>query len=56
MTEQEQLQKLLYASSDGMVTAAQVTAAGLHRSVLQKLSTDGAVYRVGRGLYLRSDV
>ena len=36
------------------ITAAQVTEAGLHRSVLQEFVKSGERYRFGRGLYVRS--
>ena len=42
-------------SPDETITAERVTAAGLHRSVLQELVESGEIYRFGRGLYVRSD-
>lgn len=54
MNDKEKIQKLLEASSDGTITAEQVTSAGLHRSILQKLVEKGELYRFGRGLYVRS--
>lgn len=51
MTDNEKIKELLEASSDGVITAEQVTAAGLHRSVLQVLVEKGEIYRFGRGLY-----
>ncbi len=51
----EKIEELLEASEDGTVTAAQVTEAGLHRSILQELVRDGEMYRFARGLYVRSD-
>lgn len=54
MTEKEKLYKLLNASKDGMITTAQVTDAGLHRSVLQEFVKSGEIYRVGRGIYMRN--
>ena len=45
----------LLKSSDGTVTAAQVTAAGMHRCILQELVKSGSIYRYGRGLYVCSD-
>ena len=51
MTDNEKIKELLEASSDGVITAEQVTAAGLHRSVLQALVEKGEIYRFGRGLY-----
>ncbi|HIR98686.1 MAG TPA: type IV toxin-antitoxin system AbiEi family antitoxin domain-containing protein, partial [Candidatus Merdisoma faecalis] len=56
MINNEKIKALLRSSPDGTITAEQVTAAGLHRSVLQELVRDGAIYRFGRGLYNRSDV
>lgn len=55
MTDKERVIELLESSPDGTITAKQVTAAGLHRSVLQKLVYDGELYRFGRGLYIRCD-
>lgn len=51
----ETINELLNASVDGTITTAQVTEAGLHRSVLQKLVDSGELYRYGRGLYVKSD-
>ncbi len=55
MKGEEKVKELLEASPDGTITAAQVTEAGLHRSVLQEFVKSGDVYRFGRGLYVRSD-
>ena len=52
MNDKKKIEELLLASSNGTITAAQVTAAGLHRSVLQELVKNGIVYRFGRGLYV----
>lgn len=49
-----EINELLQASTDGTITTAQVTKAGLHRSVLQKLVDCGELYRYGRGLYVKS--
>jgi len=46
---------LLESSTDGTITAKQVTQAGIHRSVLQKLVDQGKVFRYGRGLYVKCD-
>ena len=54
MTKKEKIKELLEASPDGTITAEQVTAIGLHRSILQELVEDGELYRFGRGLYVRS--
>ena len=55
MADKEKIKELLEASPDGTITAEQVTAAGLHRSILQELVENGELYRVGRGLYVRSN-
>ena len=55
MTDKDTIKDLLEASTDGTITAEQVTAAGLHRSVLQELVDNGELYRYGRGLYVRSN-
>lgn len=54
MTEKSTIKELLNMSADGIVTAKQLTAVGLHRSVLQKLVDNGKLYRYGRGLYVRN--
>ena len=54
MNTKEKIKELLEASEDGTITAAQVTEAGLHRSILQELVKSGEMYRFGRGLYVRS--
>ena len=56
MDVKETIEDLREASEDGTITAAQVTEAGLHRSVLQKFVKSGEIYRFGRGLYVWSDV
>lgn len=55
MTDKKTIKELLKTSMDGTITAEQVTAAGLHRSVLQELVDNGELYRFGRGLYVRSN-
>ena len=54
MNAKEKIEELLEASEDGTISAAQVTEAGLHRSVLQEFVKSGEMYRFGRGLYVRS--
>ena len=49
MNVKEKIEELREASEDGTITAAQVTEAGLHRSVLQKFVKSGEIYRFGRG-------
>lgn len=55
MANREKIEALLKSSLNGTITTEQVTAAGLHRSVLQKCVDNGEIYRLGRGLYMRSD-
>lgn len=55
MGSMEKIEELLEMSADGTITAAQVTQAGLHRSVLQKLVESGELFRYGRGLYVKSN-
>ena len=52
MDNRQRVEKMITAATAGTVTAAQVTKAGMHRSVLQELVKDGELYRVGRGLYV----
>lgn len=56
MTNKEKIKKILETSQDGIITAEQVTAAGLHRNILKKLVESGDIYRFGRGLYMCSNV
>lgn len=56
MTKEETIKELLESSPDGIITTQQVTAAGLHRSILRELVESGEIYRFGRGLYMRSNV
>lgn len=52
MADREKIKELLETSQNGIITAEQVTAAGLHRSILQELVKSGELYRFGRGLYV----
>ena len=54
MNAKEEIEEQLEASEDGTITAAQVTEAALHRSVLQEFVKSGEMYRFGRDLYVRS--
>lgn len=55
MNSKKKVEELLEASKDGTITAAQVTKAGFHRSILQELVNNGEIVRVSRGLYIQSD-
>ena len=55
MDAKEKMQALLETSKAGTVTAAQVSAAGLHRSILQELVESGELYRFSRGLYVQNN-
>lgn len=55
MNTRKRVENLLAASMDGTITAAQVSEAGLHRSILQELVGSGELYRFGRGLYVQSN-
>ena len=54
MTNKEKMKELLETSPNGTITTAQVTAAGLHRGILQNFVQNGEIYRYGRGLYVQS--
>ena len=54
MDANKKIEKMLKTSKDGTITAAQVTKAGLHRSILQEYVKRGEIYRFGRGLYVQS--
>ncbi|MBR5950533.1 MAG: type IV toxin-antitoxin system AbiEi family antitoxin domain-containing protein [Actinomycetaceae bacterium] len=55
MIAEKRLEALLEASTNGTITTAQVTKAGIHRSVLQQLVNSGELYRYGRGIYVKKD-
>lgn len=55
MKYKEQVERLIEETENGILTAAQVTEAGIHRSVLQEMVKSGDIYRYGRGLYVKSD-
>jgi predicted transcriptional regulator of viral defense system len=56
MRNNEKIKELMEVSQYGTITAEQVTAAGLHRSILQELVENGELYRFSRGLYVRTNV
>lgn len=55
MTDMEKIKAIMEASTDGTITAKQITEAGLHRSILQKLVESGDISRFSRGLYICND-
>ncbi len=55
MTDKEKIKDLLDMSESGSITTRQVTAAGIHRSVLTELTEEGILNRYGRGIYVKSD-
>lgn len=55
MNYEKQIEELLEKSKNGIISTAQVSEAGIHRSILQELVKSGEVYRFGRGLYVRSN-
>ena len=55
MTESANVKKVIDEADSGVIKTGEVSAAGLHRSVLRQLSDEGAIYRYSRGIYVRSD-
>lgn len=55
MTDREKIKRMLNASPAGTITASQITAAGMHRGILQKLVECGELVRFSRGVYVGSD-
>lgn len=55
MNDKEMIKNLLETSTNGIITTQQVTATGLHRSVLQKLVESNDLYRFSRGIYVCAD-
>lgn len=49
----EKVKALLDESSNGIITTKQVTDAGLHRGILQKMVKAGELYCYGRGIYIQ---
>ncbi|MCD8005979.1 MAG: abortive phage infection protein [Oscillospiraceae bacterium] len=47
---------IMMSSSSGVITSKEVTAAGIHRSELQKLVKNSDIYRFGKGLYVSTHV
>lgn len=47
--------EFLLSRSSGIITAEQVTKAGLHRSVLKQLVEQGRLYKVSRGVYIQDE-
>jgi len=41
---------------NGIITSKEVTARGFHRSLIQRLVSEGLYYQVSRGIYLSKDV
>jgi len=55
MEDRAKMLELMDAAPNGIITSEQVTAAGLHRSILQKFVEEGKIYRFGRGIYVCGD-
>lgn len=55
-TAQCRMDSLIASSSSGVIRTNDVTAAGLHRSILSEYVRDGILSRVSRGIYIRTDV
>ena len=51
----EKIKKLLQSSSDGILSAKEVTENGIHRGYLTKMLKNGDIVKVGSGLYMKSD-
>lgn len=56
MKDNEKMSKIMAESLDGVVTSKQISAVGLHRSILQKYVSEGKLLQFGRGLYTKTDV
>lgn len=53
IVKNEKVKALLAESSNGIITTKQVTDAGLHRGILQKMVKEGELYCYGRGIYIQ---
>ena len=56
MNNMGKVEKMVQSVPNGIITAAQLTKAGLHRGYLHNFVESGELYRFGRGLYVWSDV
>ena len=56
MNNMGKVEKIVQSAPNGIITAAQLTKAGLHRGYLHDFVESGELYRFGRGLYVWSDV
>ena len=54
MNNMGKVEKIVQSAPNGIITAAQLTKAGLHRGYLHDFVESGELYRFGRGLYVRS--
>ena len=54
MNNMGKVEKIVQSAPNGIITAAQLTKAGLHRGYLHDFVESGELYRFGRGLYVQS--
>ena len=54
MNNMGKVEKMVRSAPNGIITAAQLTKAGLHRGYLHNFVESGELYRFGRGLYVQS--
>ena len=54
MNNMGKVEKMVQSAPNGIITAAQLTKAGLHRGYLHNFVESGELYRFGRGLYVQS--
>ena len=54
MNNMGKVEKMVQSAPNGIITAAQLTKAGLHRGYLHDFVESGELYRFGRGLYVQS--
>lgn len=56
MNNMGKVEKMVQSAPNGIITAAQLTKAGLHRGYLHDFVESGELYRFGRGLYVQSSI
>ena len=54
MNNMGKVEKIVQSAPNGIITAAQLTKAGLHRGYLHNFVESGELYRFGRGLMYRA--
>ncbi len=52
----DKIKKILFESKDGIITSKQISEQGIHRGYLTKMVENGDIIKIGRGLYMNSNI